>query len=731
MSNAAAYAPKHSNLFTPTDNGATLNIDIDGYIGAWYNDTDTESFKLKLASYPDVTQINLYITSLGGDPLPAIAIGNALALHSAKVTAYIAGNTASAATIIPAIGATEIIMLENTLILIHEVSMFMWNGQTADEMMQSALELDKLSEQLANIYANRSKGKRTVKQMRETMKANMWLTPTEALALGLIDRIASPEASKKSPSTAVALNNSLYDEADYKYYNLPPVTISTPKKSIMGKMNDAIAAMIAAFALNNDQPPPMLDDTLRLQNDALPPAGDTPPADNADDSNDDGVEALVNAIIAKMDAKQKVTTKQRQNPNTNTNVKPLNMPNPAQQGLELRHNGSNDNRVTALFMNAKGSMEKRPVPDGRGLNDVEQLVANRMGLLSNCGCTNALGVNNSFDFASFQEEIGVCLRQIGTYMTPMYKDRVPAGVTTVMGALPNVEYLNSVAEVDADISPWVCEFSPQGSLVFKPHSNTPRAINLDACFCPGDMWLRYYNFLMQNSFTPFSFPLAQWFIGLLIEKVLSRILKPAMYFAEYGGTSPTTALNVFDGIHAQLNALITAGNPAFNYTMPTLTALNSYDELLKYAKFLQGIWWNSENSLVDPTTAGNIYVSPTVYDFFITQMVALQQTVGCCDTAAKFGVPSGGVWEPVKIPNTNFWLVPHWNMELSTIPESTQRVFATTTANFLLFAGDNMQETNVVQCVKEVKLSIAAVSGAGFGIIDPRIFSVTQVIVPL
>ena len=91
-----------------------------GTIGSdeWWDDICDKTFKEDIANLGEVENINLHINSPGGSVFAAVAIANTLKNHKAKVTAYIDGLAASAATIITS--ACDIVkMPKNALFMIH------------------------------------------------------------------------------------------------------------------------------------------------------------------------------------------------------------------------------------------------------------------------------------------------------------------------------------------------------------------------------------------------------------------------------------------------------------------------------------------------------------------------------------------------------------------------------------------------------------------------------------
>jgi len=142
----------------------------------------------------DTDEIHLRINSPGGNVFEGIAMLNAVRRHKAKVTVFVDGLAASAASIV-AMGGDEVVMSRNAEMMIHDA----WGIAigNADEMTKMADELGRASDNLASAYADKAGG--DVAQWRDAMKAETWFSDKEAVAAGLADRVEpSKTASDKS-----------------------------------------------------------------------------------------------------------------------------------------------------------------------------------------------------------------------------------------------------------------------------------------------------------------------------------------------------------------------------------------------------------------------------------------------------------------------------------------------------------------------------------------------------
>lgn len=163
----------------------TAEIRIYEEIGAW--GITAKQFADDLAALGDLTAINVRINSPGGDVFEALAIHNALQRHPAKVTTYIDGLCASAATII-ALAGDETHMVSNGMYMIHEPWTFA--GGDAEAMQKSADLLNTTAEQIVSMYARKTG--LTADELRAKMQSETWMTAQEALDEGFVDVIDEP-----------------------------------------------------------------------------------------------------------------------------------------------------------------------------------------------------------------------------------------------------------------------------------------------------------------------------------------------------------------------------------------------------------------------------------------------------------------------------------------------------------------------------------------------------------
>lgn len=128
--------------------------------------------------------IDVRVNSNGGNTTAANAIFNALKSHDGRVTAYVDGIAASAASMI-ILAADEIVAPANSLIMIHNPWTY-GRGESKD-LRKSADTLDKIRGQMLDLYAARATISR--EEISELMDAETYMTGTEAVAMGFADTL--------------------------------------------------------------------------------------------------------------------------------------------------------------------------------------------------------------------------------------------------------------------------------------------------------------------------------------------------------------------------------------------------------------------------------------------------------------------------------------------------------------------------------------------------------------
>ena len=172
--------------FDIENNAQSKSADVYIYSEIGGYDVSAKSFIDELKEIKD-QNINVHINSLGGSVFDGLAIYNALRNHAKQVTTKVEGICASIASVI-AMAGDKIEMAENSLLMIHNP--FAMSGGDANELRKTANILDKIRNEIANIYA--SKSKHDAEHYIGLMDLESWFNSNESLELGLINGITQP-----------------------------------------------------------------------------------------------------------------------------------------------------------------------------------------------------------------------------------------------------------------------------------------------------------------------------------------------------------------------------------------------------------------------------------------------------------------------------------------------------------------------------------------------------------
>lgn len=245
---------------------------ICGTIGAgydWWSGTyGTRSKDVK--AYLDAHQneeVHIAVSSPGGFVDEGLIMYQLIKDHG-KVNVHILGMTASIATVL-CMGAKHVDMSVGSTMLIHNAStgVTVWesaNKAKLDEIIKlwqkQRDDLDTIDKVIASVYAKKS-GKSSDDILAQMEKAN-WLSPEQALELGLIDEIKDLDEEDKMRQTNLAkrFNNSVCSTLGLP--PLPHVTAAEePSKTFLEKAYCSLKEMFK----NNSQIIKMKKKFLNLQ----------------------------------------------------------------------------------------------------------------------------------------------------------------------------------------------------------------------------------------------------------------------------------------------------------------------------------------------------------------------------------------------------------------------------------------------------------------------------------
>ena len=228
--------PKMTKKFwniTKNDEAKSADIVMYGAIGSdeFWDDVCDKTIKEEIRNLGDVENINLHINSPGGSVFAAVAIANTLKNHKAKVTAFIDGLAASAATIITS--ACDVVkMPKNALFMIHNP--LTWAYGNKQELEKTGVLLDKVKDSILETYLAKAKDK-TKEELSALMDEEKWFNAEEAKEYGFVDEIVEEVENLQNVNNLLIVNNLAFDISKFK--NFPNRRPVVPAKDIKEDMS--------------------------------------------------------------------------------------------------------------------------------------------------------------------------------------------------------------------------------------------------------------------------------------------------------------------------------------------------------------------------------------------------------------------------------------------------------------------------------------------------------------
>lgn len=181
------------------------SIVADEETAQWWGGVSAESLVPAIRAIKGGT-IRLRINSPGGDVFAAQAICQAIRETGAKVIAHVDGYAASAATVI-ATAADEVEISDGGFFMIHKA----WTMCVGNEndLLATAGLLSKIDGSLAAQYAKKSGMK--AEDVLAAMDAETWYSAEEAVAVGLVDRIAEGKKANAAWNLSAYANAPKHD----------------------------------------------------------------------------------------------------------------------------------------------------------------------------------------------------------------------------------------------------------------------------------------------------------------------------------------------------------------------------------------------------------------------------------------------------------------------------------------------------------------------------------------
>lgn len=154
---------------------------------AWLDDHVTAGELAQTLEQFGGAPLTVRINSAGGDVFAANNIYAQLKAYKGRVTVYIDGLAASAATIIAAAG-DRVVMPINALMMIHNPAIGLSDYLTAEQLTRYAKSLETIKDSILNAYQSKCRLSRAA--LSKMMDNETWLTAEECLDYGFADRIS-------------------------------------------------------------------------------------------------------------------------------------------------------------------------------------------------------------------------------------------------------------------------------------------------------------------------------------------------------------------------------------------------------------------------------------------------------------------------------------------------------------------------------------------------------------
>lgn len=162
-------------------------IDVFGDIGeSWFSDGGTTVSRMSAALTRAARGVvRIRMNSAGGDAFEGAGIKALLEAHPGHVVVDVIGLVASAAAT-AAMGADEIRMSANSLMMVHEAEVVNASGRQAD-LLAFAASLGAVNDGMVAAYAKRTKLPEA--DVRAMLRATTWMTAQDAVAKGFADSV--------------------------------------------------------------------------------------------------------------------------------------------------------------------------------------------------------------------------------------------------------------------------------------------------------------------------------------------------------------------------------------------------------------------------------------------------------------------------------------------------------------------------------------------------------------
>lgn len=186
----------------------------------WGDEVTPQTFKNELDSLGDISELNVYINSDGGDVFAGQAIHSMLKRHKAHVNVYVDGIAASIASVIAMAGDT-VYMPRNAMMMIH--SPWTIAAGNAKDFRKMADDLDAAREGMIGAYQSKSGIDRD--ELIAMLDTETWLSAEQAVELGFADEVEQSKQIAASVRGGTLTING--QQMDFDKFKNPPKLVAT------------------------------------------------------------------------------------------------------------------------------------------------------------------------------------------------------------------------------------------------------------------------------------------------------------------------------------------------------------------------------------------------------------------------------------------------------------------------------------------------------------------------
>ncbi|MDI9469725.1 MAG: ATP-dependent Clp protease proteolytic subunit [Bacillota bacterium] len=185
---------KGKKYYSLTVGEKEASIYIYGDIVSWeWFESDVSSYTLAKeieALSKDITAINVFINSYGGEVAEGLAIYNSLKRHPAKIRTHCDGFACSIASVVFMAG-DERIMSNASLLMIHNAWIFTIGDH--NQLRKDADDMETITQASVNAYMEQVSI--TEEELKAMLDAETWLSAADALEKGFATEVVEPPAT--------------------------------------------------------------------------------------------------------------------------------------------------------------------------------------------------------------------------------------------------------------------------------------------------------------------------------------------------------------------------------------------------------------------------------------------------------------------------------------------------------------------------------------------------------